>query len=608
MYLNTFINLEENITGYGRNSKKPSGHTIITMPGMVRLYLQDLKELTGKKYICYALSKKDNKAVRLGEINDPSENKMTNWRIDINNVLGKGVRADNIDCIAVVIEGNTVGNTDTIMLGYVGEKYLITPLLEKGLPKKELKVELEERKDSTPKTAEKPKQETKIKSVEKSEAKPEIKPLIKPLPKPNLAEKEPEVMPQVKSVVPVEEPAPVIIPVEKSIEKPVEKLKVMQEVKPAVPGEGTVIISTPKACEPGSVAIPEPKPAAPGEGPEPVIMPTPKVSEETKVLEQVKDKEQTTKESLKQIINQLNDEEEVKQEEVKQEEVKKKPCGCQKEHKKDIIEEIIKMLERDGNSAKDLSKVIESELKELIAEGISKDEILNKKNELEIQIKDLLNDKLNIRNNKEEKDIETQLKNELNKQFNLGYRLNADEQELEKNNVELEKQETTREEKDFLEQLEDKLKNIQTLLKNDTEEAIKDIEETSFIQLKEDKRDRKEEYSRIKEIFESSVEIEPFDNQKQPIDWVRISLSELVSIPQIDYEWATQPFITFSYHKFNHLILGRDRELNQYYIGIPDIYHQTRNHILDMDKIERFVCRNTDKLATGEPGYWIAMV
>ncbi|OOO00299.1 MAG: hypothetical protein ATN35_07990 [Epulopiscium sp. Nele67-Bin004] len=135
MYLNTFINLEENINGYSNGSNQVTGHATITMPGRVKLYVDNLKDAAGKDYVCYLMSKSKNKSVRLGELSNPSQSKQNNWKIDLKDVCGKGLDAASVDAVAIVVEGSSAGNTDVVLVGYTGDKYLITPLIEKALPK-----------------------------------------------------------------------------------------------------------------------------------------------------------------------------------------------------------------------------------------------------------------------------------------------------------------------------------------------------------------------------------------------------------------------------------------------------------------------------------------
>ncbi|MGL4797973.1 MAG: DUF6128 domain-containing protein [Cellulosilyticaceae bacterium] len=114
---------------------------------------------------------------------------------------------------------------------------------------------------------------------------------------------------------------------------------------------------------------------------------------------------------------------------------------------------------------------------------------------------------------------------------------------------------------------------------------------------------------RLRDIFEYSDTIQPFNEEDANIDWIRLSMAELMSIKQFSYEWCTQSFITLSYHKFGFLLLGRDKKLEEYYIGIPDIYDPKQRYILSLDKIERFRFRDENNVSKpGAYGYWIARV
>ena len=106
MYLNTLICLEENVAGYGKSNKGPSGHITIMSPGIIKCYVQNLRNLP-KEYTVYLISKNENKAVRLGNINAEDTNKQTTWKVDLDNLQGSRLKGKDIDCAAVVVEGNT---------------------------------------------------------------------------------------------------------------------------------------------------------------------------------------------------------------------------------------------------------------------------------------------------------------------------------------------------------------------------------------------------------------------------------------------------------------------------------------------------------------------
>ncbi|OON93961.1 MAG: hypothetical protein ATN31_04875, partial [Candidatus Epulonipiscioides saccharophilum] len=135
MSANTFINLEENTSGYSNNGKLLTGHATIGMPGRVKVYLDNLKDPEGKNYVCYLMSKAQNKAVRLGELNSPGTNKQSTFKINLKNIDEKGLSQKDIDGIAIVQEGVSIGNTPIILKGFDGPTYAPSPLIQRALPR-----------------------------------------------------------------------------------------------------------------------------------------------------------------------------------------------------------------------------------------------------------------------------------------------------------------------------------------------------------------------------------------------------------------------------------------------------------------------------------------
>ncbi len=134
MHLNKLIFLEENVSGYGKKDNTPKGHVSITSPGVIKCYVQDLKQ-QDKDYTMYLISKSANKAIRMGKINNPEMNKQTTWKIDMSNIDNTGIQAKDVDCVALIVEGTNTSNTDTVMLGYTKDKYLPTSMIQHALPK-----------------------------------------------------------------------------------------------------------------------------------------------------------------------------------------------------------------------------------------------------------------------------------------------------------------------------------------------------------------------------------------------------------------------------------------------------------------------------------------
>ncbi len=109
----------------------------------------------------------------------------------------------------------------------------------------------------------------------------------------------------------------------------------------------------------------------------------------------------------------------------------------------------------------------------------------------------------------------------------------------------------------------------------------------------------------IDNIYARGEMVEAFIQEPEDTEWVKISYGDFLRIPNLSYEWCTQPFITFAFYKYNEILLGHNGNGN-YYLGIPDIYHPERQAILsDPIPVERFLCRRNIEPAIGEYGYWI---
>lgn len=474
MYLNTFIGLEENVTGYGARQKRPSGHVTITTPGIVKCYVQDLRPLATKEYILYALGK-DKKAVRLGKLNDPSQNKQTIWNIDIENVNAQNISAKDIDCVAILIEGEDIGSTDTIMMGYAKDKYLITSLLEPSLPRK-----------------------------------------ITPKPETKMTAKVEPVISKTEASSMLHQPAP----------KPVAVPQTVSEVMPEVQS----------VANRNQAIAPEPK-------------------KESGIEICAKDIEELKLSLSKQLKFIVDDQE-------REANTKREDEHNAVNNAEDTLAKQLQslMAEPKKQGSKDLGSVLEEfiraqEISETASDGVSLEEVA------------------------------------VTNTF------------------------AATEENDYLEDLEEKLKKLQMTLEKQDEpvETMSEDNSPSFYECEACKKKQEpflkdNKFSRAKEIFEDSTPATPFKMRSEPISWVMMSTAELMSLPQFSYEWCTQPFITYCYHKFNHLILGKDNDIEQYYIGIPDIYHSTRKYILELDKVESFKCVENKSPSAGDYGYWIVRV
>lgn len=543
MYLNTLICLEENVTGYGKNGARATGHITITSPGIVKCYVQNLRQLP-KEYTVYLISKDQNKAARLGCINVCDGNKQVTWKVDLNNIKGTGLKGKDIDSAAVIVEGDSIGNTDTVLIGYTQGKYLITSMLESALPKKSAPATSE-----TEKCAPIPKPMPKVEHKKEVKVEPKVEPKeeIKVEPKVEYKKEikvEPKVEPITEIVMPEGGPGPVIMPEPED-------------------GPGPVIIPEPEGG-PGPVIIPEPE-----GGPGPVIIP-----EQDPVIIPPK------KECKCYVITPMKDEEGPGPVTMPEPEKCEPKPACEAKQKEKECYVMTPMKEE----SKPESTVTSDECECKTYVPISEDGDVT-----EIEILRGLQEAFARAANKE--DLAKKVESIINESVSPIYV--APQMRPTNNRVD-------KEEEEYLSQIESVLKNIQNNIGEELKEKKTPLEnETSAYKC---------DIARVRDIFNDSSPIEPFEEKDPHIEWVRISMAELISMPQFSYEWCTNPVITYCYHKFGFLILGRDKDIEQYYIGIPDMYDTKRNFILSIDKIEAFRGRTGDNLKPGDYGYWIVRI
>ena len=133
MYVNALITLQENLSTYGIEGKRVTGHVIITSPGLIKCYVQNLKkQASGQTYALYAFSKTKDNGIRLGNLGSDKE---TKWIIDGKNIENSGMNLEELDAIAIVVEDDMRG-ADTILMGFKNNRYMIIPLIDEIFKKR----------------------------------------------------------------------------------------------------------------------------------------------------------------------------------------------------------------------------------------------------------------------------------------------------------------------------------------------------------------------------------------------------------------------------------------------------------------------------------------
>jgi len=117
--------------------------------------------------------------------------------------------------------------------------------------------------------------------------------------------------------------------------------------------------------------------------------------------------------------------------------------------------------------------------------------------------------------------------------------------------------------------------------------------------------------SNLQEIFDTNIEITPFEPKSANEKWVRISLREPVYMP-IDYRTLmNHPLIISSYKKYNHLIMGyiNDSGKTRYILGVPGVYEpQYVNAAHQMGFTQFKTVTENEELRPFDYGYWLAQM
>ncbi len=133
MYVNTLISLQENISTYGIDGQKVSGHVTLSSPGVIRCYVQNLKpHFPGQNFTLCIFSKSRRAGVKIGQLGMGRE---TRWLVNEMNILDKGLKLDEIDGVAVIAD-NGMRGSEAVLLGFSQEKYMIMSIIDELFPRK----------------------------------------------------------------------------------------------------------------------------------------------------------------------------------------------------------------------------------------------------------------------------------------------------------------------------------------------------------------------------------------------------------------------------------------------------------------------------------------
>lgn len=637
--VSTLICLEENIQGYARKDQKLTGHLIISLQGLMRCYVQNLDKRSNANYALYLFSQSKNKAIRVGSFNVDDYNREKIWQVNVRNVLDSGVRATEIDAAGIVEEGEDLRNTHVVLIGYQRNKYSISSILEQALPYVKNIFDKVTRPHNHNTTG-----DTQVAKSTQNSGTTSGSAATGSISNPSVPSTTHITGTTTGTIV-----TPAAGTTTGAVAIPgIQGTQGTQGTQatsgatstpftpsipsiPSTPGtQGTMGTS-------GTIGMPGITSTTGTQGTTSTTgtMGTPSTTGTQGAI--TTPSTQSSQSVQQSNIGMIEAGIGLTEEGIG---LTEKGIGLTEEGI-GLTEEGIGMLEAEfgqtgaSNAQGTMGKVTSTAGSTTAGSSTGTTNSTGKADSnREVQIERLVNESMKEKSLSEfvediKKELMKILKEDGQDQPHQGYEKEPErvkpkrqeigleqeanlEQEiktkLETSYVQEDYNEQTEEEANYLREIERKLKDIQDRLRNT--DIYNEVKENSLYEPTKDLEalDRSiqdPEDAKIEEIYESAQKVTPFKDESINISWAKISLAELISLPRLSYEWCTQPFITFAYYKYNHLLLGKDNNLNQYYVGIPDIYHPDRRYVLSSEQIDKFICCENIEPQIGEYGYWI---
>lgn len=122
---------------------------------------------------------------------------------------------------------------------------------------------------------------------------------------------------------------------------------------------------------------------------------------------------------------------------------------------------------------------------------------------------------------------------------------------------------------------------------------------------KEFQRNKPKRENFLNKILRENMKMNPFERNKEYMEWYRISYEELPMILNYPWRWYSNPYLLIGAKKYNHLLLGRNTQLNTYCLAVPDLYFPAAKERAKVYGFNYFLCCRDTRPAPGEYGYWI---
>ncbi len=117
----------------------------------------------------------------------------------------------------------------------------------------------------------------------------------------------------------------------------------------------------------------------------------------------------------------------------------------------------------------------------------------------------------------------------------------------------------------------------------------------------------------IEYIFLNNPVMKPFQKQRRPVNWVRITIKELALLNIDHWKLMNHPFVISAEKKYNHLILGMiedktEKDKYGYYLGVPDKYSSDLKQTAYRLGFIQFKSDDDKAPQDGDYGYWLMPV
>ncbi len=114
-------------------------------------------------------------------------------------------------------------------------------------------------------------------------------------------------------------------------------------------------------------------------------------------------------------------------------------------------------------------------------------------------------------------------------------------------------------------------------------------------------------------IFLNNPVMKPFQTQRRPVKWVRITVKELALLNINHWKFMNHPAIISAEKKYNHLILGMIEDKTEddkygYYLGVPDKYSPDFKITAYRLGFIQFKSSDDNAPQAGDYGYWLMPV